>query len=68
MKVNYPNTFWDTRYSTADYAYGVEPNRYFQQCLDRIPTPGRLLLLDEGEGHAGLAEVVRAHFQKPISA
>ena len=50
MKVNYPNTFWDTRYSTADYAYGVEPNRYFQQCLDRIPTPGRLLLLAEGEG------------------
>lgn len=50
MKINYPNSFWDTRYASDDYTYGVEPNRYFQQCLDLIPTPGRLLLLAEGEG------------------
>jgi len=45
-----PHMFWETRYSEAGYMYGIEPNRYFQQCLDAIPTPGHLLLLAEGEG------------------
>jgi SAM-dependent methyltransferase len=41
--------FWDTRYESEAYAYGTAPNKFFQQQLDKL-TPGRLLLLAEGEG------------------
>ena len=41
--------FWDARYESEDYAYGTAPNTYFRQQLAKL-TPGRLLLLAEGEG------------------
>ena len=41
--------FWDARYEAEAYAYGTEPNAYFQRQLEALP-PGRLLLLAEGEG------------------
>ncbi len=41
--------FWDARYEAETYAYGTEPNAYFRQRLDALPS-GRLLLLAEGEG------------------
>ncbi|MDO8368229.1 MAG: class I SAM-dependent methyltransferase [Saprospiraceae bacterium] len=48
--MNNPRTFWDKRYADSVYAYGTKPNLYFQQQLDVLPKPGRLLLLAEGEG------------------
>ena len=48
--MEYPNRFWDDRYESRDYVYGTQPNHYFQQQLDAIEKPGRLLLLAEGEG------------------
>lgn len=41
---------WNERYSREEYAYGEEPNAFFRSCLDRIATPGRILLPAEGEG------------------
>jgi 2-polyprenyl-3-methyl-5-hydroxy-6-metoxy-1,4-benzoquinol methylase len=41
---------WEARYAADEYAYGEEPNAFFKTCLDRLPTPGRLLLPAEGEG------------------
>jgi SAM-dependent methyltransferase len=41
---------WNERYGSDDYAYGEEPNAFFKACLDRLPTPGRILLPGEGEG------------------
>lgn len=41
--------FWTARYEAEDYAYGTEPNAYFRHQLATL-TPGRLLLLAEGEG------------------
>jgi hypothetical protein len=61
-----PHLFWETGYAAAAYTYGVEPNRYFQRCLDEISEA--TVFLDEGAGHAGLAEVTRAHFQKRSAA
>ena len=43
------NSFWDTRYSTADHVYGKEPNGFFASQLESI-VPGRILLPGEGEG------------------
>ena len=40
---------WDERYSTAEYAYGVEPNRFLASHYQALPR-GRILSLAEGEG------------------
>ncbi|AFN74190.1 SAM-dependent methyltransferase [Melioribacter roseus P3M-2] len=40
---------WDKRFSSDEYIYGIEPNEFFKSQLDKL-TPGRLLLLGEGEG------------------
>ena len=44
------SNFWEERYSSEEYVYGVEPNQFFKQVLDKIPIPGKLLLPGEGEG------------------
>lgn len=41
--------FWDTRYSTSDYAYGQNPNDFFKHELQKLK-PGKILLPAEGEG------------------
>ena len=40
---------WDERYSTAEYAYGVEPNGFLASHYQALPR-GRILSLAEGEG------------------
>lgn len=40
---------WDKRFSSEEYIYGIEPNEFFKNKLDKL-TPGRFLLLGEGEG------------------
>lgn len=41
--------FWNQRYASEAYAYGVEPNLYFKEWIDG-QTPGTILLPAEGEG------------------
>lgn len=43
------NDFWDQRYSSEEYIYGIEPNRFFKEQIDKINS-GKILLLGEGEG------------------
>ena len=50
MANKYKSTFWDERYSSEEYVYGTEPNKFFKEQLDKIPTPGKLLLPGEGDG------------------
>lgn len=57
-------TFWDERYGTDEYAYGVEPNDFLRAEAHRIPR-GPVLCLAEGEGRnavflAGLGHQVTA--------
>ncbi len=57
-------SFWDDRYGTDEYAYGVEPNDFLRAEAHRIP-PGPVLCLAEGEGRnavflAGLGHQVTA--------
>lgn len=42
-------SFWDDRYRSETYAYGIEPNDFVRSEAGRIP-PGRVLCLAEGEG------------------
>ena len=41
--------FWDERFASEEYVYGILPNNYFKSWLDRTDT-GWLLLPGEGEG------------------
>lgn len=41
--------FWNDRYATTEYVYGLTANQYFAKLIDSLPK-GRLLLPGEGEG------------------
>jgi Tellurite resistance protein TehB len=41
--------FWNTRYKEESYAYGIEPNAFFKENIDKL-VPGKILLPAEGEG------------------
>jgi len=43
------NDFWNERYSTEEYAYGIEPNQYYKEQLENL-VPGKILFPAEGEG------------------
>lgn len=43
-------SFWNERYAQKAYAYGTQPNAFFQQQLTAITSPGRALFPAEGEG------------------
>jgi SAM-dependent methyltransferase len=40
---------WDERYSTEEYAYGTQPNKFLAENVSHIPK-GKVLSLAEGEG------------------
>lgn len=42
--------FWNNRYESNEYAYGIKPNNYFKEILDKNKLTGRILLPGEGEG------------------
>ena len=44
-----PSDFWDQRYATESYAYGTEPNSFFEEKLAQLKA-GKILLPGEGEG------------------
>ena len=46
---DFTSNFWDERYSSHEYVYGIDPNEFFKQQIKNI-LPGKLLLPGEGEG------------------
>src|ERR1039457_7358000 len=40
---------WDERFSSEEYVYGTDPNVFLKEQLAKL-SPGRLLMLGEGEG------------------
>jgi len=46
-------SFWDNRYKEDSYAYGILPNEFLKDSLQKIPT-GKILLPAEGEGRNAL--------------
>ena len=41
--------FWDSRYASESYVYGIQPNDYLKKSLKGV-NPGTILLPAEGEG------------------
>ncbi|NRD22627.1 SAM-dependent methyltransferase [Winogradskyella litoriviva] len=46
---NAQTNFWNERYANEEFVYGIEPNSFFKQQLDKLQ-PGKILLPAEGEG------------------
>ena len=42
--------FWEERYSAEAFAYGMEPNEFFEKTLKELNLKGSILLPAEGEG------------------
>jgi 2-polyprenyl-3-methyl-5-hydroxy-6-metoxy-1,4-benzoquinol methylase len=42
-------SFWNQRYGAAQFAYGVEPNKFYKEQINR-QKPGKVLFPGEGEG------------------
>ena len=42
--------FWEERYGAEEFAYGVEPNKFFEKVLTENSLKGAILLPAEGEG------------------
>jgi cyclopropane fatty-acyl-phospholipid synthase-like methyltransferase len=40
---------WEERFSSEEYVYGTDPNVFLKDQLTKL-SPGRLLMLGEGEG------------------
>ena len=38
-----PENFWNERYASEAYAYGILPNSFFKKQLDQLK-PGKILL------------------------
>lgn len=43
------NEFWNDRYASNEYAYGIDPNRFLKEQLQFLE-PGKILFPAEGEG------------------
>ncbi|MEO8233551.1 MAG: class I SAM-dependent methyltransferase [Ignavibacteriota bacterium] len=41
--------FWNDRYSDKEFAYGINPNKFFKEQVGKL-RPGNALFLGEGEG------------------
>ena len=41
---------WDSRYSSKDYVYGIAPNEFFKDSIEKHRLSGKILLPAEGEG------------------
>ncbi|ACB74726.1 class I SAM-dependent methyltransferase [Opitutus terrae] len=53
-------SFWNARYSAADYVYGTAPNGFLVDCAAHIPS-GPVLCLGEGEGRNAVFLAGRGH-------
>jgi hypothetical protein len=49
MTNKFDSEFWDKKFSVEEYIYGTEPNKFFKEVLNKL-SPGKILLLGEGEG------------------
>jgi len=54
----FANEFWNERFSTDNYIYGTNPNKFFKEQIDKLK-PGRLLLLGEGEGRNSVYAAIK---------
>lgn len=44
------NYFWDERFKSEEYVYGVEPNKFYKESLLDLNIKGEILFPAEGEG------------------
>jgi len=47
-------SFWDERFSGADYLFGEEPNAFLASQVGLLPASGKALAIADGEGRNGV--------------
>lgn len=50
MEMDQMKQMWDSRYSSEEYAYGIQPNEFFRKVIDTLNLQGKILMPAEGEG------------------
>ena len=45
---------WETRFGTAEFAFGKAPNYFLASCRGLLPKSGRALVVADGEGRNGI--------------
>lgn len=50
--------FWDNRYASREYVYGVAPNTFFKEQIEKIK-PGKILFAAEGEGRNAVCAAMK---------
>lgn len=50
MFTGHNSTFWDNRYSEADYAYGIKPNQFLSTQQHHLKPGMKVLVPGDGEG------------------
>lgn len=48
--MNDPKTFWNHRYSSKEFAYGIIPNIFLKESIEKFKATGKILFPAEGEG------------------
>lgn len=54
----YGGEFWDNRFSSSEFIYGLLPNKFFKESLEKL-SPGKILMLGEGEGRNAVFAAAR---------
>lgn len=54
-------TLWDERFSTPDYRYGLNPNRFLVEAASRLPAAARVIAAGDGEGRNGVWLAQQGH-------
>ncbi|MFC2093633.1 class I SAM-dependent methyltransferase, partial [Bacteroidota bacterium] len=55
---NKMSEFWDDRYRSDEYVYGLEPNEFFKETIDGLK-PGKILLPADGEGRNSVYAAIK---------
>lgn len=55
---NKMSEFWDDRYRSDEYVYGLEPNEFFKEAIDDHK-PGKILLPADGEGRNSVYAAIK---------
>ena len=54
-------SFWDERFKSKEYVYGIEPNSFFKEKLESLSLKGKILFPAEGEGRNAVFAATKGH-------
>jgi len=59
---------WNSKFSSEDYIYGKEPNKFLKQEIDKLESKAKILFLGEGEGRNTVYAALKGHDATALDA